>query len=126
MNILIPKGFLTPGVLAYEFSIRIQLFLLDRENCAFSSSSLFGQKSVFTLNCKFSQTLIHTEKTREPIINVYMVFHYITWYYVVFQMFSILLQTARGISNSLIGVNHFCNNFNSVFHKKVHETYLVL
>ena len=38
-------------------------------------------------------------------------------------MFSNLLQTARGILNSLICVVHFSNNFNSVFHKKVHENY---
>ena len=38
-------------------------------------------------------------------------------------MFSNLLQTARGILNSLIRVVHFSNNFNSVFHKKVHENY---
>ena len=31
-------------------------------------------------------------------------------------MFSILLQTARSIQNSLIA--HFSNNFNSVFYKK--------
>ena len=42
---------------------------------AFSSSNLFRQKSVFTLNYKFLQTLIHDEKTRDPIINVHMVFH---------------------------------------------------
>ena len=102
------------------------MFLLDKESCAFSSSNFFGQKLVFTLKCKFLQTLIHTEKTREPIINVYMVFHYITWYYMVFQMFSILLQTARGILNSLICVVHFSNNFNSVFHKKGSWNLLVL
>ena len=38
-------------------------------------------------------------------------------------MFSNLLQTARGILNSLICVVHFSNNFSSVFHKKVHENY---
>ena len=38
-------------------------------------------------------------------------------------MFSNLLQTARGILNSLICVFHFSSNFNSVFHKKVHENY---
>ena len=38
-------------------------------------------------------------------------------------MFSNLLQTARGILNSLICVIHFSNNFNSRFHKKVHENY---
>ena len=38
-------------------------------------------------------------------------------------MFSNLLQTARGILNSLICVAHFSNNFNSAFHKKVHENY---
>ena len=39
-------------------------------------------------------------------------------YYMVFQMFSILLQTARVILNSLICVAYFSNNSNSVFHKK--------
>ena len=38
-------------------------------------------------------------------------------------MFSNILQTARGILNSLIYVVHFSSNFNSVFHKKVHENY---
>ena len=38
-------------------------------------------------------------------------------------MFSILLQTARGILNNLICVAHFSNNFNSVFYKNVHENY---
>ena len=38
-------------------------------------------------------------------------------------MFSNLLQTARRILNSLICVIHFSNNFNSVFHEKVHENY---
>ena len=38
-------------------------------------------------------------------------------------MLSNLLQTARGILNSLICVVHFSSNFNSVFHKKVHENY---
>ena len=38
-------------------------------------------------------------------------------------MFSNLLQTARGILNSLICVVHFFSNFNSVIHKKVHENY---
>ena len=38
-------------------------------------------------------------------------------------MFSNLLQTARGMLNNLICVVHFSNNFNSVFHKKVHENY---
>ena len=38
-------------------------------------------------------------------------------------MFSNLLQTARGILNSLICVVHFSNNFNSVFHEKVDENY---
>ena len=38
-------------------------------------------------------------------------------------MFSNLLQTARGILNSLICVVHFSSNFNSVFHKNVHANY---
>ena len=36
-------------------------------------------------------------------------------------MFSNLLQTAKDILNSLICVAYFSNNFNSVFHEKVHE-----
>ena len=36
-------------------------------------------------------------------------------------MFSILLQTERGILNSLICTAHFFNNFNGVFHKKMFE-----
>ena len=38
-------------------------------------------------------------------------------------MFSNLLQTTRGILNSLICVVHFSINFNSVFHKKDHANY---
>ena len=38
-------------------------------------------------------------------------------------MFSNILQTARGIANSLICVVHFSNNCNSVFHRKVHENF---
>ena len=38
-------------------------------------------------------------------------------------MFSNLLQTTRGILNSLICVDHISNDFNSVFYKKVHENY---
>ena len=38
-------------------------------------------------------------------------------------MFSIPLQTAKVILNSLICVVHFSINFNSAFQKKVHETY---
>ena len=38
-------------------------------------------------------------------------------------MFSNLLQTTGGILNSLICVVHFSNNFNGVFHEKVHENY---
>ena len=38
-------------------------------------------------------------------------------------MFSNPLRTARVILNSLIRVVHFSNNFNSVFHKKVHENF---
>ena len=38
-------------------------------------------------------------------------------------MFSILWQTAIGILNSLICVVHFSNHFNSVFRKKVPESY---
>ena len=38
-------------------------------------------------------------------------------------MFSILLLTASGILNSLICDVNFSNNFTSVFHKKVDETY---
>ena len=38
-------------------------------------------------------------------------------------MFSIPLQAAKVILNSLIYVVHFSINLNSVFQKKVHETY---
>ena len=38
-------------------------------------------------------------------------------------MFIIIFQTAGGILKSLICVVHFCSNFNSVFHKKIDETY---
>ena len=38
-------------------------------------------------------------------------------------MFTIIFQTAGGILKSLICVVHFCSNFNSLFHKKVDETY---
>ena len=51
------------------------MFPLDRESCTVSSSNLFGQKSVFTLNCKFLQTLRHIAKTIDPVINVYILFH---------------------------------------------------
>ena len=53
--------------------MRIHFFPLYRDNCTYSSSDLFGQKSVLTRNYKL-QTLILTEKNREPIIKVYMVF----------------------------------------------------
>ena len=43
-----------------------------------------------------------------------------TWYFIDNR---IILQTARGLLNSLICVVHFSNDFISVFHKKVHETY---
>ena len=38
-------------------------------------------------------------------------------------MFSNLLQTPKGILNSLICVIHSSSNFNSVFHKKVNKNY---
>ena len=41
----------------------------------------------------------------------------------VFQMFGIILETSRGILNSLICVVDFSNNFNSVFHKKGSKNY---
>ena len=41
-------------------------------------------------------------------------------------MFSISLQTAKGILNSLICVAHFSNNFKSVFHWKGSWNSLVL
>ena len=37
-------------------------------------------------------------------------------------MFSILLQAASGILNSFICTVYVFNNFDNVFHKKVHET----
>ena len=42
-----------------------------------------------------------------------MIFRYITWCCMVFQMFSILLQASRGILNNLICVIWFSSNFNS-------------
>ena len=53
-----------------------KIILLDRERCTYSSSNLFGQKSVLTWNYKFLKTLIHIEKARECIINVYMVIQF--------------------------------------------------
>ena len=83
--------------------IRIQFFRLDRESCEFWSNNFFGQKSVFTLNYKFLQTLIYTEKTRESIINAYKVFC----------RFSVFFY--RQV--------HFSNNLNNFFHKKSTWTY---
>ena len=64
LTILIPEEFYTGSVLAQEFPSWIQFFPLDRENCAFSRRNFFGQKSVFILNYKFLQTLIHAKKPR--------------------------------------------------------------
>ena len=46
--------------------------------------------------------------------------------YGISQMFSILLQTIRGILNTLICVAHFSNNFNSIFNEKVENIIVVL
>ena len=54
----------------------------------------------------FSRILIHTEKSRDIIM------------YGISLMFSILLQTARGILNSDICTAHFSENLNDVFNKK--------
>ena len=58
LAILIPKTFLTGGVLTKKLPIRIQLVPLDKLSCAFSSSNSFCQKSFFTWNFKFLQVLI--------------------------------------------------------------------
>ena len=93
--ILLPKAFLTGGVPTEEFSIRIQSIPLDKQSCAFSSSNLYFQKSFFTWNYKFWQILIHTEKTRETIINL--------WYFIDVQFYF----TARGILNTVICTAYF-------------------
>ena len=78
---------------------------------------MFGQKSVFTWNCKFLQTLINTGKTREPIINVRMIFH----------RYSVFFYGQSGvILNILICDFYFSNNFNTVFHEKDSRNLLVL
>ena len=109
--ILLPKAFLTGGVPTEEFSIRIQSIPLDKQSCAFSSSNLYFQKSFFTWNYKFWQILIHTEKTRETIINL--------WYFIDVQFYF----TARGILNTVICTAYFSDTFDSVFNKK-RETFL--
>ena len=43
--------------------------------------------------------------------------------YGIWQMFSIILQTVRDISNSLISTVHFCDNVNSVFNKKTEKLF---
>ena len=43
-----------------------------------------------------------------------------TWYFIDVHYY---FPDSRGYIKSLICVVHFCNNFNSVFHKKVDETY---
>ena len=40
-------------------------------------------------------------------------------------MFSILLQTVRGVLNSLICTAHFSDNFNSVFNYKIEKLFCV-
>ena len=45
--------------------------------------------------------------------------------YGIWQMFSIILQTVRDISNSLISAVHFCDNVNSVFNKKIEKLFYV-
>ena len=66
--------YFTGGVLTKEFPIRIQFFPLDKPSSEFSSSNLICQKSCFAWNFKFLQILMHTEESRETIINV--------WYFI--------------------------------------------
>ena len=67
--------------------------------------NLLGQKSFFAQNYKFLQILIHTVKTRQPIINA--------WYFM-----DDLLQAARGILNSLNYATHLSSNSDNVFSKE--------
>ena len=53
-------------MLAWDFPIRVQFLLLDKESCAFSGRNLFGQNFY-----KF----FYSQKTKESIITVYMAFH---------------------------------------------------
>ena len=79
LTILIPRAFLTGGVPTKKFSIRIQFVPFDKQSCAFSSSNLLYQKLFFTWSYKFFQILIHTQKTRETIINI--------WYFIDVQFY---------------------------------------
>ena len=75
------KAFLIGGTPTKEFPIRIQFIPLDKPSCSFSNSNLFGQKSFFTWNYKFLKFLIHNEKSRETIINLWYLIdvqHYFT------------------------------------------------
>ena len=74
LTILIPNSFLTGDVPTKDFTKRTQFVSLDKKGCVFSSSNLFCLKSFFAWNCKLLQILIHTEKTRETIINA--------WYFI--------------------------------------------
>ena len=49
----------------------MQVVSFEKQSCIFLSSNLFCQESFFTWNYKFLQILIHTEKTRETIINIW-------------------------------------------------------
>ena len=75
------KTFLTGAVPTKKFSIRMQFVSLGKISYTFWSSNLFCQKSFFARIYKFLQILIHTDKTRETIINVWYltdVQHYFT------------------------------------------------
>ena len=108
LTILITKIFLIGGAPTNEFLISIQFTPIEKPSPAFPSSNLFFQKWFFAWNYKFFQILIHTEKTREIIINL--------WYL-------IDVQRTRGILNNVICTAHFSSNFNSVFTKKVEKTF---
>ena len=75
------KAFVIGGAPTKEFQVRIQLILIDKPSCAFSSSSLFCQKSFFAWNYKFLQILMNTEKTRETAINVWYLIYVEYFFY---------------------------------------------
>ena len=80
----------------------------------FQATILFCQQSLSVLNCKFLRVLIHTEKTEETIIHVTS------------SMFSVLLQTARGMLNKVFFTVDFHGFFSNVLHKRNRETVLYL
>ena len=109
LTILITEEFYTGSVLAQEFPIWIQFFPLDRENCAFFKEKFFWSKISLYIEL---QVLTNFDTRQEAQITYHKYMHGISY------MFSILLQTTRGIWNSLICVVNSSNSFNSVFHKE--------